>query len=117
MEYIHDMMKRLAPKHEFHIELYGHNEKRLTGHHETSSKEHFSYGVGNRASSIRIPTSTAADKKGYIEDRRPASDIDPYVVGAVMIDTTLLKDSLIEPLYEHYTTWKKWLKTAQIEEC
>lgn len=116
MEYIHNMMQRLAPKHQFHIELYGNNEKRLTGHHETSNKEVFSYGTGNRASSVRIPTSTAAEKKGYIEDRRPASDIDPYVVGAAIIDTTLLNESLIQPLYEHYTNWKKWVKTAQIEE-
>lgn len=112
MDYIESILKRLAPKHLMHIELYGNNEKRLTGHHETSNKEVFSYGAGNRASSIRIPTSTAAEKKGYIEDRRPASDIDPYVVGAALIDTTLLEQSLIDPLVKHYHEWKEWLKTA-----
>ena len=98
MDYIYGILERMRPKHEFHISLYGNNDKRLTGHHETSSKDIFSYGVGNRASSIRIPTSTAAEKKGYIEDRRPASDIDPYVVGAAIIDTGILEHSLIEPL-------------------
>jgi glutamine synthetase len=102
MDYIESVLKRMAPKHKFHLEMYGHNEKRLTGHHETSSSDVFSYGVGNRASSVRIPTSTAADKKGYIEDRRPASDIDPYVVGAVIIDTTVNDVTLIDDLYRQF---------------
>lgn len=112
MDYIEGLLKKMAPKHVLHISLYGNNEKRLTGHHETSNKEVFSYGVGNRASSVRIPTSTAAAKKGYIEDRRPASDMDPYVVGAAIIDTTLIENSLLAPLQEHYLKWKAWLKTA-----
>jgi glutamine synthetase len=117
MQYIDDMMKKLAAKHEFHIGLYGNNEKRLTGHHETSSRDKFSYGPGNRAASVRIPTATAADNgRGYVEDRRPASDMDPYVVGAAIIDTTILEESLIKPLFEHYTAWKAWVKTAAIEE-
>jgi len=116
MDYIKGLLDKMAPKHVLHISLYGNNEKRLTGHHETSNKEVFSYGVGSRACSVRIPTSTAAEKKGYIEDRRPASDIDPYVVGAAIIDTTLLQDSLLEPLVKHYHSWKEWVKTAEIEE-
>lgn len=59
--------------------------------HETSSVDKFSFGVANRAASFRIPTSTnAANGKGYIEDRRPASNIDPYIVGALIADTSLL---------------------------
>ena len=114
MDYIEGLLKRMAPKHQLHISLYGNNEKRLTGHHETSNKEVFSYGTGKRASSVRIPTSTAAEKKGYIEDRRPASDMDPYVVGAAIIDTTLLDESLLAPLTKHYHAWKEWVKTADI---
>jgi len=56
MKYIDDMMERYKEKHELHIELYGDNLKRLTGHHETSSLNKFSYAVGNRACSFRIPT-------------------------------------------------------------
>jgi len=50
------------------MKLYGEgNDKRLTGEHETSSVDKFSYGPGNRAASFRIPTSTYAAKgKGYI---------------------------------------------------
>ena len=115
MDYIEGLLKKMAPKHQFHIALYGNNEKRLTGHHETSNKEVFSYGAGNRACSVRIPTSTAAEKKGYIEDRRPASDMDPYVVCGAIIDTTLLEESLIAPLQQHYQKWSEWVKTAGIE--
>jgi glutamine synthetase len=54
------------------------NELRLTGHHETSSMDEFRYGVGDRGASIRIPSNTDKKKKGHIEDRRPAANIDPY---------------------------------------
>lgn len=109
MEYIEGILKRMAAKHSLHLDYYGDNSQRLTGHHETSSRDVFSYGVGSRGASVRIPTSTAKDKgKGYIEDRRPASDIDPYVVGALLCDTTLLDESLIEPLLHHYKEWKEW---------
>lgn len=89
MKYIEDMMQKYKAKHKLHISLYGFgNEKRLTGHHETSSSEVFDYGVGNRAASFRIPSGTkAANGKGYIEDRRPASNIDPYIVSAIVFDT------------------------------
>lgn len=108
MDYIESILKKMAAKHTLHLDMYGDNSKRLTGEHETSKKEVFSYGVGNRAASCRIPTSTAAEKKGYIEDRRPASDIDPYVVGAIIADTTLLEESMAEPLIEAYNTWVRF---------
>lgn len=94
MDYINDMMERFAAKHKLHISLYGEdNEKRLTGHHETSSCETFSFGCGNRAASFRIPTSVMhSNGKGYIEDRRPASNIDPYVVSAAIFDTGVLTE-------------------------
>jgi glutamine synthetase len=116
MDYIEGILKKLAPKHLLHIEVYGDNSSRLTGQHETSNKEVFSYGAGNRAASCRIPTTTAADKKGYVEDRRPASDIDPYVVTAMIADSTLLDESLAGPLLEAYRKWKKWLLETTIEE-
>jgi len=94
MQYITDMMKKFSAKHKLHCKVYGEdNFKRLTGHHETSSMESFSFGVGNRAASFRIPSQVkAANGKGYIEDRRPGSCIDPYVVGAMVCDTSLIPD-------------------------
>jgi glutamine synthetase len=100
LAYIDEVCEKLRAKHKLHIALYGDgNEKRLTGHHETSSMENFSYGVGNRAASVRVPTSTAHNNgKGYIEDRRPASNMDPYIVTAMITDTTILAESKSEGL-------------------
>ena len=100
MKYIDDMMTKFSAKHALHISLYGSgNDKRLTGEHETSSATVFSYGCGNRAASFRIPTSVmAANGKGYIEDRRPASNIDPYVVSAIIFDTGVLPVSKADGL-------------------
>ena len=115
MPYIENMMEKFAAKHKLHISVYGDNKERLTGHHETSSCDVFSYGVANRGASFRIPSSTAADNgKGYIEDRRPASDIDPYVVGALIADTSLLEESKAGEMLAHYTKWVNWRKTADI---
>merc|ERR1712227_925323 len=72
-----------------HIAVYGEgNDKRLTGKHETCSIKEFKYGVANRGCSIRIPRETAAAKKGYMEDRRPAANCDPYKVTKRMMMTT-----------------------------
>ncbi len=106
-------MERFKAKHDLHISVYGdNNEKRLTGHHETSSISKFSYGVANRAASIRIPTTTAnAHGKGYIEDRRPASNIDPYVVCSLVADTGIL-NAITEagPMLAHFEDWQNWKK-------
>jgi glutamine synthetase len=62
--------------------------------------------VANRAASFRIPTSTAnAAGKGYIEDRRPASNIDPYVVGSLVADTSLLNQTAAKPMHDHFVAW------------
>jgi glutamine synthetase len=86
-----DAVEKLGKKHAEHIRLYGEgNEKRLTGKHETASISTFLYGVANRGASIRIPRDTERDGKGYFEDRRPASNCDPYVVTGKIFDTTVL---------------------------
>ena len=75
-------------KPEEHIAGYGYGiEDRLTGAHETQRYDTFSYGVSDRGASIRIPWQVARDKKGYIEDRRPNANADPYVVAALMTNT------------------------------
>ena len=74
-----------------HISVYGaDNNQRLTGLHETQSIDKFSYGEHDRGASIRIPVNTIQDDwKGRLEDRRPASNADPYKVAAVIIKTTM----------------------------
>ena len=119
MKYIEDMMVKFGNKHQLHMKLYGEdNQKRLTGLHETSSYEDFSYGCGNRGASFRIPTQTMHDKgKGYIEDRRPASNIDPYVVGAIMVDTACLEKSLALPMIDQYDKWTNDLPSLNIQSA
>ena len=75
---------------ERHMSVYGaHNDQRLTGEHETQSIDSFSYGVSDRGASIRIPVGTVEDGwKGRLEDRRPASNADPYKVAAAIVKTT-----------------------------
>ncbi len=75
---------------ERHISVYGaDNDQRLTGLHETQSINEFSYGVSDRGASIRIPVGTVEDGwKGRLEDRRPASNADPYKVAAAVVKTT-----------------------------
>lgn len=72
-----------------HMDVYGaENDQRLTGKHETQSIDKFSYGISDRGASIRIPPSTVDDGwKGRLEDRRPASNADPYKVAARIIKT------------------------------
>jgi glutamine synthetase len=72
-----------------HIEIYGEgNEKRLTGKHETASIDTYKFGVADRGASIRIPRDAEKDGRGYMEDRRPAANCDPYKVTMKMLDTT-----------------------------
>jgi glutamine synthetase len=78
----------LAKKHDLHIQNYGYAiEERLTGLHETASYKQFTYGVSDRGASVRIPWQVAIEKKGYIEDRRPNANMDPYVVTRLIVDT------------------------------
>jgi len=73
---IEEAIEKLSKKHMDHIAVYGEdNELRLTGKHETGHINTFSYGVANRGASIRIPRHVAAQGYGYLEDRRPASNI------------------------------------------
>ena len=78
-----------APVIKEHMAVYGaYNEERLTGKHETAAHDEFSYGVSDRGASIRIPIATVEnDWKGWLEDRRPASNADPYTAAARIIKT------------------------------
>merc|ERR1711861_49931 len=85
---IEKAIRRLGTKHLEHIAAYGEgNERRLTGKYETAPIDQFSYGVANRGCSVRIPRSTDADGCGYLEDRRPSSNCDPYVVTSMVYQT------------------------------
>merc|ERR1712168_1657677 len=94
---IESAIEKLQEKHEEHIKAYdpnegADNERRLTGHHETSNIHDFSAGVANRGTSVRIPRNVAEDKQGYLEDRRPSSNADPYVVTERLVRTICLNE-------------------------
>ena len=78
---ITQIMDRLTSKHAEHIDVYGKdNHLRLTGGHETSTINTFNWKVASRAVSVRIPTSTYKNRKGYFEDRRPGANANPYEI-------------------------------------
>jgi len=78
----------LGTRAELHVENYGADiEHRLTGMHETAPWNKFSYGVSDRGASVRIPWQVEVDGRGYIEDRRPNANCDPYKVTQLIIET------------------------------
>jgi glutamine synthetase len=85
-----DAAEALGRRHDLHIANYGFGiEERLTGLHETCSYKEFRYGVSDRGASVRIPWQVAVDQKGYIEDRRPCANVDPYVVTRLIMETVI----------------------------
>jgi len=95
MDHIMKAIDKLAKHHDLHIKEYDpkegrDNQRRLTGAHETSSIDSFSSGVANRGASIRIPREVSQKGYGYLEDRRPSSNCDPYLVTKLIVKTTCL---------------------------
>jgi len=88
MKYIEAAMEKLAERQVEHMEVYGEdNRLRMTGKHETASYDKFTWGVANRGASVRVNRACAVEGKGYFEDRRPASNADPYQVTGIMVET------------------------------
>src|SRR2546428_13900104 len=78
----------VGKRHDLHIANYGCGiEEQLRGRHETCSYKEFRYGVSDRGASVRIPWQVAVDRKGYIEDRRPNANPDPYVTTPLILET------------------------------
>ncbi|KAJ8395894.1 hypothetical protein AAFF_G00027770 [Aldrovandia affinis] len=98
MEHIEEAIEKLGRRHPQHIRRYDphsgqDNMRRLTGLHETSSIHDFSAGIANRGASIRIPRQVGQDKRGYLEDRRPSANCDPYPVTEAIVRTCLLEET------------------------
>ena len=86
-----------------HIENYGSdNHLRLTGKHETQSIDKFSWGVSDRGASIRVPKVVGETWKGYLEDRRPASNANPYCILNVICESLKLAEQLFETSHMMY---------------
>lgn len=96
---IHKAARKLGRFHKEHIQVYGKgNERRLLGSHETSSINDFSIGYGNRGCSIRIPNSAKEQGCGYFEDRRPASNMDPYLVTSRIVQSICIEKDEAEDM-------------------
>jgi len=86
-DYFLSLMDAFERNRDEHIAAYGpDNHLRLTGLHETQSIDKFNWGVADRGASVRVPHSFIKnDYKGYLEDRRPNSQGDPYkIVGRIL---------------------------------
>jgi len=80
-DYFTSIFNSFGSRHQEHIVAYGsENHLRLTGNFETQSINTFSWGVSDRGASIRVPQETGKEWKGYVEDRRPGSNADPYKI-------------------------------------
>jgi glutamine synthetase len=89
-EFIKHAIERLENSHMEHIKVYGTGiAKRLTGEYETSPVHEFSWGVADRGASIRVPAQVYSKERGYLEDRRPNANIDPYKVTNIILKTVL----------------------------
>ena len=93
-EYFEKMMAAFGKYRDEHIAAYGpDNHLRLTGLHETQSIDTFSWGVADRGASVRVPHSFVEnDYRGYLEDRRPNSQGDPYRIAGRIIETIAMVD-------------------------
>lgn len=105
-EHIQGAIEKLSEAHKEHIAVYGQgNERRLQGANETCHIDLFKSGVADRTASIRIPSTVKLQGKGYFEDRRPASNVDPYLVTAKLCSTVLLEGKEFDGMGDHYQNW------------
>lgn len=89
-EVIKKVLKKLEETHDQHIKNYGHLlEERLTGKHETCSINEFKSNSSDRGASIRIPVDTSEKGYGYLEDRRPGANADPYIIANLLVEACL----------------------------
>ena len=88
-EHFEALMTAFSDNVSEHIAVYGpDNHLRLTGLHETQAIDKFSYGLSDRGASIRMPVNFVKNGyKGYLEDRRPNSEGDPYQIVSRILET------------------------------
>ena len=94
LHFIYSAIEKLRLKHMEHMKVYGKdNDKRMSGEYETAKYDVFSFNKDrsvDRGASIRVGYETIKDGKGYFEDRRPASNMDPYLVTSKIFETTCM---------------------------
>jgi glutamine synthetase len=107
-EYFKSIFKIFESRRRVHIENYGSdNHLRLTGKFETQSIDKFSWGISDRGASIRVPKSVGETWKGYLEDRRPSSNADPYKILNVICES-LNQSEQHDAVYNEDNIMKKY---------
>lgn len=98
---LYRVIELLRANHKEHMSVYGiGNEQRMTGIHETACYEKFTWGYADRGASVRVPKTWINDRCGYIEDRRPASNADPYKVIISILTTCYVPAPVNRSPYE-----------------
>ena len=94
IEYVKEACVALCEpeNHKRHIIEYGDNSERLVGHSYSPGLDESKWGICHKDVSIRIPEFTYLNEKGYLEDRRPSADADPYKVITCLVETVCLKE-------------------------
>lgn len=106
-QYFNAIFKTFESRTKIHIENYGSdNHLRLTGKFETQSIDKFSWGFSDRGASIRVPKVVGETWKGYLEDRRPGSNADPYKILRVISESLSFAEELSGTLHSMYATVK-----------
>ena len=112
-DYFLSIFNSFGSRHQEHIKAYGsNNHLRLTGDFETQSIDTFSWGVSDRGASIRVPQDTAKEWKGYVEDRRPGSNANPYKI----IKEIVTSLNAAEQIYEVKHMMSKDINTEGLSE-
>lgn len=98
IKHIEDAIQKLAKRHQTHVKAYeahrGEDAKRTpNGRENLDFITNFTWGVADRGSSCRIPRNCVEDKKGFFEDRRPASNCDPYLITDMLVRTCVLNET------------------------
>ncbi len=115
LDSIKKVCQKLADNHQEHLKVYGaYNDERLTGEHETCHYSQFAWNVADRGVSVRIPAGVAKAEEGYLEDRRPAANMDPYQVFSALIETAETGKFNAEPFSYFWKRWKFWMFPEEI---
>lgn len=109
--------KKLRQYHMEHIAVYGaENHLRLTGSHETCPIYEFRVGASDRGASVRIPMATVNAGKGYLEDRRPAANSDPYKVATALLETVCGDGFRVPDGWSDWTGWHEYIYRGIVEK-
>lgn len=107
---------RLKKFHSECMSVYGTgNDLRMTGQHETARFDEFTYGIGARGCSVRIGNDAKKNGCGYMEDRRPSSNIDPYLSCSALCDVAVNEGKYVQELVSVFKKFRASMEFTYME--